>query len=327
MNAKSVLVTGANGFVGQHVCRMLIDSGWYVTACVRQGASLSGLGESSGTLKVARLSSAGVEGEYSRAFSGVETVIHLAGRAHVMHETEREPLQVFRSVNVAGTESCALAAASAGVKRFILVSSTKVNGEFTAGAPFSADDPPGFCDPYGQSKWEAEERLREVATATGMEWVVVRPPLIYGPGVRANFLKLFDLVFRRIPMPLGGLHNRRALVSVFNLSDFLVSILEHPAAANNRFIVADQNDISTPDLIRCIGNALHRPARLISCPESVLRGVARMLGQRAAIQRLCSSLTVDRQKTKVLIGWDAPRSVNWELERTANWFLKGKSAL
>jgi UDP-glucose 4-epimerase len=239
-----------------------------------------------------------------------------------MHETDANPLEAFRAVNVAGTEALASTAAQMGVKRFIYMSSIKVNGEVTSGTPFRADDSPGYCDPYGQSKWEAEERLRQIAEASNMEWVIVRPPLVYGPGVRGNFLCLMWSIFRRTPLPVGSLHNSRSLVSDFNLTDFLSLVVDHPAAANNRFLVTDPHDISTPDLIRHVATALGCPHRILPCPEAVLRLAGKVLKKQTTIDRLCSSLVVDRQKTKDLLGWSAPTTLDWGLDRTAAWFLK-----
>jgi UDP-glucose 4-epimerase len=265
------------------------------------------------------------DADLPKALLNVDAVIHLAGRAHVMHETAADPLHEFRLVNVGGTESLASIAAQRGVKRFIYVSSIKVNGEATNGNPFCADDPPGYCDSYGQSKWEAEERLRQIAVGANMEWVIVRPPLVYGPGVRGNFLALLKSVFRGTPLPVGSLHNSRSLVSVFNLSDFLSLLLDHPGAANNRFLVSDQHDISTPDLVRRVAVALHCPPRIIPCPEAVLRMAGTVLRRKAAIERLCSSLAVDRQKAKDILGWSATTTLDWGLDRTAEWFLKTMS--
>jgi UDP-glucose 4-epimerase len=264
----------------------------------------------------------GGDADLARVFSSADAVIHLAGRAHVMRETVANPLNEFRRVNVSGTESLASIAAQQGVQRFIYMSSIKVNGEATNGRPFRADDPPGYSDPYGQSKWEAEERLRQIAAGTTMQWVVVRPPLVYGPGVRGNFLTLLRSVFRRLPLPLGSLHNRRSLVSVFNLSDFVCLLLDHPAAANCRFLISDQHDISTPELLRHMAEALHCPSRIIPCPEVALHMAAAMLGRRSATQRLCSSLVVDTQKVTDFLCWSAPTTLSWGLSRTAEWFLK-----
>ena len=318
---QNVLVTGANGFIGQNLCSRLVESGKQVTACIREQADASALQEISGPVKIHRLFSLGAENDLSKALSHVDVVIHLAGRAHVMHEIVADPLKEFRRVNVGGTERLASIAAKMGVRRFIYVSSIKVNGEGTKRLPFGADDSPGYCDPYGQSKWEAEERLRQIAEIAQMEWVVVRPPLVYGPAVRGNFLTLLKTVLRQLPFPVGSLHNAKSLVSVFNLNDFISLLVDHPAAANNRFMVADERDISTPDLIRSVAAALHCPVRIVPCPELVLRFVGSALNRKAAIDRLCSSLVVDRQKTKDLFGWSAPTTLDWGLERTVSWFL------
>lgn len=321
MILKRVVVTGANGFIGNHVCRRLVESGKEVTACIRAQADASILAAIPGRLGIHRIPSVGGAADLASVFSRADAVIHLAGRAHVMRETVTTPLDEFRKVNVGGTEALALIAAQQGVKRFIYMSSIKVNGEATNGDPFLADDPPGYSDPYGQSKWEAEERLRQIAAGTAMQWVVVRPPLVYGPGVRGNFLTLLRSVFRRLPLPLGSLHNRRSLVSVFNLSDFVCLLLDHPAAANSRFLVSDQHDLSTPDLVRRIAEALHCPSRVLPCPEVVLHMAATVLGRRLVTQRLCSSLVVDTQKATDSLRWSAPTTLSWGLSRAAEWFL------
>ena len=203
-----------------------------------------------------------------------------------------------------------------------MFAAVRVNGEVTGSRPFFADDPPEYSDPYGQSKWETEERLREIATGTAMEWAIVRPPLVYGPGVKGNFLALMKCMSRGIPLPLGSVQNRRSLVSVFNLSDLLCLLVDHPAAANNRFLVSDSEDISTPELVRRIAAAFHRPPRIIRCPESFLLTVGSLLGQKEALQRLCSSLVLDRTKTSEILGWSPPMSLDSSLARTAEWFLE-----
>lgn len=318
---RRVVVTGANGFIGNHVCRRLVESGKEITACIRAHADASQLAAIPGPLSIHRMPSVGGDFDLARLFSSADAVVHLAGRAHVMRETTASALDEFRKVNVDGTHTLASIAAQQGVKRFIYMSSIKVNGEATHGHPFHADDPPGYSDPYGQSKWEAEERLRQIAAGTAMQWVVVRPPLVYGPGVRGNFLTLLRSVFRRLPLPLGSLHNRRSLVSVFNLSDFVCLLLDHPAAANSRFLVSDQQDLSTPDLLRRIAEAFHCPSRILPCPEVALHMAATVLGRRSATQRLCSSLVVDTQKTTDFLCWSAPTTLSWGLSRTAEWFL------
>ena len=322
MSARKVLITGANGFIGRHLCRRLIESGKDVIACIREQSDESPLADMGGHLKVHRMPSPDCKGDFSALFGKVDAVIHLAGRAHVMRDTSADPMSEFRRVNVGGTESLALMSAKRGVRRFIYISSIKVNGESTHGTPFFADDPIGYCDAYGQSKWEAEERVRQIAEEGGMEWVIVRPPLVYGPGVRGNFLGLLKAVGRHVPLPLGSLRNSRSLVSAFNLSDFLSLLLDHPAAANNRFLVADREDVSTPELIRRIAAALNCPPRLLPCPEALLQMAGTMLGKKAAVQRLVSSLVLDRQKVRDFVGWSAPTTLDWGLDRTAEWFLK-----
>jgi nucleoside-diphosphate-sugar epimerase len=316
-----VVVTGANGFIGQHLCQKLIEEGKGVTACIREQVDASVFGPLSSSLRLCRIPSLDRDAALSGIFENADAVIHLAGRAHVMRETEKDPLSEFRRINVIGTEALVSAAVQAGVTRFIYLSSIKVNGEATNGDAFTADDQPDFADPYGQSKWEAEERLRHVTAGTHMEWVILRPPLVYGPGVRGNFLSLMKWVFRGVPLPLGSVENRRSLVSVFNLCDLLSLLLDHPAAANNCFLASDSEDISTPDLVRLIAMALHRSPRILRCPEAMLLVAGALLRQRDAVQRLCSSLVLDRQKVGQILGWSAPMTVERGLGRTAEWFL------
>ncbi len=316
-----VVVTGANGFIGQHLCRTLIEEGKEVTACIREQADASVFETLSGSLRLCRIPSLDRDAALSGVFENADTVIHLAGRAHVMRETEKDPLHEFRKINVIGTEALVLAALQAGVTRFIYVSSIKVNGEATNGNAFSADDQPDFSDSYGQSKWEAEERLQHITAGTHMKWVILRPPLVYGPGVRGNFLSLMKCVYRGIPLPVGSVKNRRSLVSVFNLCDLLCLLLDHPAAANKRFLVSDLEDISTPDLVRLIAKALQRSPRIVRCPEAMLLVAGVLLRQKDAVQRLCSSLVLDRQKVNMVLGWSAPMTFERGLGRTAEWFL------
>jgi nucleoside-diphosphate-sugar epimerase len=324
MSLKHVVVTGANGFIGRHLCRALVESNREVTACVRAGVDASVFGDLSDSLRIWRLPASGFGGDLSHILRDADAVIHLAGRAHVMRETAQNPLSEFRKVNVAGTETLASIALQAGVKRFIYLSSIKVNGEATEEKIFFADDQPGYVDSYGQSKWEAEERLLKIAMGTKMKWVVVRPPLVYGPGVRGNFLALLKCVARSIPLPVGSLHNSKSLVSVYNLSDFLCLLIDHPDAANGRFLVSDREDISTSDLVRRMAAALHCSARIVDCPRAVLRLAGTLLRKDAAVQRLCSSLVLDREKTRECLGWSAPMTLEWGLNRTAEWFLRNK---
>jgi nucleoside-diphosphate-sugar epimerase len=321
MSLKRIVVTGANGFIGRHLCTALVEAGKEVTACIREKADASVFGKLSSPLRICRLPSLELGADLSEGFQGADVVIHLAGRAHVMRETSEDPLREFRRVNVTGTDVVASFALRAGARRFIYLSSIKVNGEATRESAFCADDEPNYSDPYGQSKWEAEEHLQRVARESNMEWVIVRPPLVYGPGVRGNFLELMKGVFRGIPLPVGSVHNKRSMVSVYNLCDLLCLLVDHPAAANERFVVSDSEDICTPDLVRLIALALHRPARIMNCPELLLLMAGTMLGKKAAVQRLCSSLVVDREKTRAVLGWCAPIAVDCGLNRTAEWFI------
>jgi UDP-glucose 4-epimerase len=238
-----------------------------------------------------------------------------------MHETARDPLPLFREANVELTRRLAKAAREVGVPRFVLVSSVKVNGEETGSRPFAADDSPGYCDPYGQSKWEAEQILQDICEAGKTEWVVVRPPLVYGPEVRANFFNLMHAVYRGLPLPLGGLQNRRSLVSLHNLCSLLMCVAEAPAAANQRFMVSDDEDVSTPELVRALAVAMRRPARLFTIPRSLLELVGSLTGRKAAVQRLYSSLAVDLAKTKEILGWRPPFTLAEGLQPTVEWYL------
>lgn len=239
--------------------------------------------------------------------SDISTVIHLAARVHVMHDTSVDPLAAFREVNADATLQLAAQAAVSGVRRFVFVSSVKVNGEATAlGHPFTAADAPAPQDAYAVSKWEAEQGLRQIAVSSGMEIVIIRPPLVYGPGVKANFAALMRAVQRGLPLPLGAVHNLRSLVGLDNLVDFIITCARHPAAANQTFLVSDGADVSTPALIRAMARAAGRPSRLFSVPVGLLGSVASMVGKRPAVDRLCNSLQLDISKARELLQWTPP---------------------
>ncbi|AZD30984.1 UDP-glucose 4-epimerase [Pseudomonas chlororaphis] len=252
-------------------------------------------------------------------------VIHVAARVHVMHDTLTDPLAAFREVNVEGTLNLARQAVEAGVKRFIFISSIKVNGEQTSsGAPYTADDMPAPVDPYGISKLEAEQGLLALAADTGMEVVIIRPVLVYGPGVKANFLSMMRWLYRGVPLPFGAVQNRRSLVALDNLVDLIVTCIDHPAAANQRFLASDGEDVSTTDLLRKLAFALGKPAHLIRVPVWLMSTVATFLGRRALSQRLFGSLQVDITKNQQLLGWTPPVSLDDALGLTAQYFLDAR---
>lgn len=311
-----VLVTGASGFVGSTLCGHLLAKGQAVTGAVRNMPGKPLLG-----VEYRVVSSLSAETNWSEALAGMNAIVHCAARVHIMKETSTDPLVAFREMNVKGTACLAKQAADNGVKRFVFISSIKVNGESTSGRPFTADNTPAPEDPYGISKWETEQVLQKIAEKTGLEVVIIRPPLVYGPGVRANFLKLMQAVKLGLPLPLGAINNHRSLVALDNLIDLIDTCLNHPAASNQTFLVSDGSDLSTTVLLQNMAAALGRPARLIPVPESVLWVVAKLLGKKSIAQRLCGSLQVDINKTKDMLSWSPPVTVDEALRKTAAHFL------
>lgn len=317
---KNVLVTGASGFIGQALCPRLIADGWRVNAALRD----SGRGHAllSGCEQIA-VCEIGSNTDWRRPLKQMDIVVHLAARVHVMRERVSDPLAEFRRVNVEGTLNMARQAAVAGVQRFVYLSSIKVNGEETiTGRPFSEEDQPAPQDAYAVSKWEAEQGLRELANKTGLEVVVIRPPLVYGPGVKANFLTMMQWLNKGVPLPLSAIRNRRSLVALDNLVDMIVTCLVHSSAANQTFLVADGEDLSTPELFRRMGEALGNPSRLLPMPVWMLEIGASLLGKRMVAQRLCGSLQVEISKARTLLGWSPPQSVDQALRLTAHHFLE-----
>jgi nucleoside-diphosphate-sugar epimerase len=309
-----VLVTGATGFVGRTLAKELrARTGYSVHTSVRRSNhSVDGLAQSTFVCELAP------ETDWTQVVSGTDVVVHTAARVHVMNDKAVDPPAEFRRVNVDGTLNLARQAASAGVRRFVFISSIKVNGEVTlAGHPFAADDVPAPQDAYGISKLEAEQGLKQIAVETGMAVVVIRPPLVYGPGVRANFQTLLRTVAWGLPLPLGSVDNRRSLVALDNLVDFIVTCIDHPRAANQTFMVSDGEDISTPELIRRMAHAMGRPARLIPMPVWLLKAGATMLGKRDMVQRLLGSLQVDIEKASRLLDWRPPISLDQGLKKVA----------
>ena len=314
-----ILVTGPSGFVGSAVIRYLLAAPRWndVVGAFRQKPSAA-----IARLRAFVVGDLGPQTDWRPALEGVDVVIHLAARVHVMNETVADPLAEFRRVNVEGSMQLAREASVAGVRRFVFVSSIKVNGESTAaGCPFRADDEPRPVDPYGVSKFEAEQALGSLAPATGMELVVIRPPLVYGPNVRANFRSMMGWLRRGVPLPLGAINNKRSLVGLDNLCDLIVTCAQHPAAAGQTFLAGEGEDVSTTELLRRLGLALGRPARLLPVPARLLQAALTALGRRDIGQRLCSSLQVDISATCATLGWSPPVSLDEGLRRAAQAYL------
>jgi nucleoside-diphosphate-sugar epimerase len=306
-NQLKILVTGASGFVGRTLRNKVASSSKFdVTGAVRSG------------VQACDFAVGNLDGQtnWQLPLDDRDIVIHTAARAHVMKDEVPDPLAEYRKVNVEGTLNLARQSAEAGVRRFIFISSIKVNGEQTTqGKPFTADDVPAPEDPYGVSKLEAEAGLYEIASETGMEVVIIRPPLVYGPGVKGNFASMIKLVEKGLPLPLGAIHNKRSLVALDNLVDLIITCIDHPAAANQVFLAGDGQDVSTSELLRGVGRAMGKPARLIPVPAGMLMFGAGLLGKKAVAQRLLGSLQVDISKARNLLGWEPPLSVEEGLRR------------
>jgi len=313
----TVLITGASGFLGTALCSRLREF-MAVRGAVRAKKSQI---DRSDVIEISDISS---DTDWTSALKGVKQVVHLAARVHVLNDKSSDPLAEFRRVNVEGTANLARQAAASGVRRFVFLSSIKVNGEFTeVGKPFTADDVPAPEDPYGISKYEAEQLLRQIASETGMEVVIIRPPLVYGPGVKANFESMMRWLARGVPLPLAAVTNiRRSLVALDNLVDLIATCLNHPAAANQTFLVSDGEDLSTADLLKRMGSAMGHPARLFNLPPRLLKLGAAVVRKPGIYQRLCGSLQLDITKTRQLLGWTPPVSVDEGLRRAAEGFRK-----
>lgn len=314
---NSILLTGATGFVGGAILNRLHHEKKHSVVAVIRGDSHLQM-QNVPTVRIGTFDS---DTQWKENLVGSDVIIHSAARVHVMNDTEANPLAAFRKVNVEGTLNLARQAAASGVRRFIFISSIKVNGEGTTlGTAYNADDAPAPVDPYGISKMEAEQGLRKLAEETTMEVVIIRPVLVYGPGVKANFLSMMRWLNKGIPLPFGAIYNSRSLVALDNLVDLVLTCINHPAAANQTFLVSDGEDLSTTELLSKMANALHKPARLIPVPSWVLQGGAALLGKNGLSQRLCGSLRVDITKTRNLLGWTPPVSVDEALAATALHF-------
>ena len=303
-----ILVTGATGFVGRAVLARLAASGYVTIPAVRSSAGLPG------EQLVGELDS---DTNWTVALNSVDAVVHLAARVHVMHDGENFPQEAFHRVNALGTVRLAEQAAAAGVKRLVFLSSIKVNGEGSP-IPYRETDPPAPLDPYAISKWEAEQGLHNITARTGLEVVILRPPLVYGPGVKANFRRLMDAVRRGIPLPFGSIDNRRSMLYLENLVDAIRVCIEHPAAANKTYLIADGKDVSTPDLVRRLARAMNRPARLLPVSPALLTASATLLGKRDQVARLLGSLTLDSSAIRRDLGWTPPYTLDDGLRMTVS---------
>jgi len=314
LDMSQLLVTGATGFVGSFLCERASQEGWTVRRAVRRSEVRD---------DDVVVDDLGAATDWLTALKGIEVVVHLAARVHVMNDTATNPLAEFRRVNVEGTLNLARQAVSAGVKRFVFISSIKVNGESTPlNQPYTAEDKPVPVDPYGISKYETEVGLRDLAKETGLEVVIIRPPLVYGPGVRANFMSMMRWLSRGVPLPFGAIHNKRSLIALDNFVDLIITCIDHPSASNQTFLVSDGVDLSTTELLQKVSFSLGKPSRLISVPVSILSIAARLLGKRDVAQRLLGSLQVDITKTHDLLEWTPPMSVDEALHKTAQAFLQ-----
>jgi UDP-4-keto-D-QuiNAc 4-reductase len=308
-----ILITGANGFLGSATVKRLAESGYRINCVVRQAPTQRLAGN---VLVVGDVLS---NSDWTGAFKNVDTVVHLAGRAHVLRESSTDPQAAFFNTNVVATARLARMAAEHGVRRFIFLSSVGVHG-MNAETPLVENDPIRPWNLYAKSKWQAEEMLRSIAADVGLELVVIRPPLIYGEGVKGNFYKLLEYVDREIPLPLANASNRRSLAGLDNVVDLIACCVEHPRAAGESFLVADDEDVSTADLIRTLAAALGRRERLFPVPVAMARGVLKIIGKEEEANRLYSSLRINATKAKQLLGWIPRVALNDGLHRTAHWY-------
>lgn len=310
---RKILVTGANGFVGAELCRTLMARKIPVIGTIRRKAV------SSFEFQIGNLDEAT---NWSDALLDCDVVIHLAARVHIMKDDNNDPLAAYRKVNVDATINLAKQAAESGVQRFIFVSSVKVNGEITDDHPFTGSDVPNPVDPYGQSKFEAECALRELSQHTGMELVIVRPPLVYGPNVRANFLKLMKLIKLGLPLPLGKIKNHRSMIALDNLVDLLILCTEHPRAGGQIFMASDGEDLSISELVSRIAQAMGRNVILLPLPSKMIEICAGLIGKTAITDRLLGSLQVDISQSREMLNWTPPVSVDMAIKKTVSYFLE-----
>lgn len=311
---QSVMVTGATGFIGRRLCERIKEKGYDLKRILRNHKTQYEARE------FAVVEEINGNTNWSGMVANHGCVIHLAARVHVMNDVTYDSNKYWQT-NVDGTLRLAQHAAINCVKRFIYISSIKVNGEATYGNPFRPEDAPAPVDLYGQSKYEAEKGLQEIAAKTGLEVVIIRPPLVYGPEAKANFLRLLKLIHKRVPLPFGAIHNKRSFIFVDNLADFITECIDHPAAAGETFLVSDGVDLSTPELVRKIAFYMSFKSRLIPVSVGLLRLGAKVLRKTAEVERICGNLQVDISKAERLLDWHPPVSMNVGLEKTVAWYL------
>lgn len=312
------LLTGASGFVGRALCERLLTENYEVIAPCRSPGTLP----ANERLQSPLITGLNGDVDWQTMLSGANVVVHLAARAHIMRDTVSNPLTEYRKINVEGTLNLARQAAQSGAKRFVYISSIKVNGEETfSGQPFTTQDTPSSVDPYAISKYEAEIGLQKLAKETGLEVVIIRPPLVYGPEVKANFLRMIHWLKKGVPLPLGDINNVRSFVFLDNLVDLIIICLNHPNAANQTFLVSDGEDLSTTEILKRLAKHLGVSTRLIPIPAVILKMGFLFIGRPELARRLCGSLQVDISKNHDLLNWTPLYSVDTGLNKTVSWYL------
>lgn len=311
MMQTKILITGSNGFLGQYLCQFLAEQNYLVLAQTRKAQTFS-------YPNIININFDLNDSLDNIDLSKVEVIIHCAGRAHVMNETAASPLEAYRQTNVQGTLNLAKKAVQSGVKRFVYLSSIKVNGEQTTIQPFKPSDIVNPEDPYGLSKYEAEQALLDLSKETGLEVVIIRPVLIYGPNVKANFKSMVGLASKKLPLPIGCLDNKRSMVSIYNLADLIYTCMSHPKANREIFLASDQEDISVKQLFEKLAYYQNNKLIMLPVPKSLINFLASLVGKKAVASRLCSELVVDGSKNTQLLGWTAPYTVDVSLEKMFN---------
>jgi len=316
-----ILITGATGFVGRTLFENLKSKKKYLVHLSTRN-NQEKLLEGEKTFNISEIDS---NTNWKDALDGVDCIVHCAARAHMMEKKQTDSLNSYRRVNVDGTRNLAKQAAAIGIKRFIFLSSIKVNGEETiASKSFKYDDIPQPEDAYGITKWEAEQALFEISKQTGLEVVIIRPPLVYGEGVKGNFLRLLNLVYKQIPLPFANINNLRSFIGLDNLLDLIICCIQHPKAAGKTFLVSDGEDVSTSDLIKKLSKLMNRSPRLFQVPQSIIQLIGRLVGKSSEIKRLLGSLRIDNSYAREILGWSPAFSLDESLEKAVRGYLKNR---